>query len=83
MIYAVLYLNTFLFIALRAFQQLNVSHDRYLWIPPVSMAMAVCEIVTITKVVALGSYWAAIPMGVGGFTGSWFAMWLHKRLRKE
>lgn len=81
-LFLVLFLNSLAFIGLRAFQQLNVQHDRFWWIPPTSLGMAVCEIVTITKVVQHGSLWAAIPMAAGAVLGSWCAMYMHKRLRK-
>jgi len=69
------------FIALRAFQQLNVQHDRYLWVPPVTTLMAICEVYAITAIVSAASLYAAIPMTFGGVLGCWFSMWLHKRLR--
>lgn len=33
MTYLVLFLTSLAFIALRALQQLNVQHDRYMWVP--------------------------------------------------
>lgn len=80
--YLTLFITSMTFIALRAFQQLNVQHDRYLWVPPVTMMMAVVEVLTITNVVKSGSLWAAAPMALGGVLGCWFSMWLHKRMRK-
>lgn len=82
MIYTTLLLTSLAFIALRAFQQLNVQHDRYLWVPPTTALMAVCEVTTITNIVHLKSLTAAMPMAVGGVLGCWFAMWLHRRMRK-
>lgn len=81
-LYGVMFVNSLAFIGLRAFQQLNVSHDRFWWIPPTSLGMAVCEIVTITKVVQQGTLWAAVPMAAGAVLGSWAAMLMHRKLRK-
>ena len=41
MTYIALFFSSLVFIAMRAFQQLNVQHDRYLWVPPVTAMMAV------------------------------------------
>lgn len=79
---SLLFLTSFAFVALRAFQQLNVQHDRYLWVPPTTALMAVCEVATITAVVRSNSMWAAVPMAIGGILGCWLSMRLHRRLRK-
>lgn len=83
MSYFILFCTSLAFIALRAFQQLNVQHDRYLWVPPVTACMAVCEVLSITTLVKNGSLYAAIPMAFGGVLGCWFAMWFHKRMRER
>lgn len=75
--------TTFAFIALRAFQQLNVQHDRFWWIPPTTALMAVCEVISITSIIKAGSMWAVLPLAVGGTLGCWFAMSLHKYLRRK
>lgn len=81
MSYLILFGTSLLYIALRAFQQLNVQHSRYLWVPPVTVLMALTEVLSITTIIKTGSLLAAIPMAVGGVLGCWFSMWLHKRLR--
>lgn len=83
MSYIILFFTSLLFIALRAFQQLNVQHDRYLWVPPVTTLMAVVEVLSITTIVKQGSLWAAAPMALGGVLGCWFAMWFHKWMRRK
>ena len=80
--YVILFLTSLAFIALRAFQQLNVQHDRYLWVPPTTMLMAITEVLTITTVAEHGTLRAAIPMALGGILGCWFSMWLHRRIRR-
>lgn len=78
-----LFLTAFLFIALRAFQQLNVQHDRFMWVPPTTLLMALCEVVTITSIVKMGTLWSAIPLAAGGTLGCWFAMWFHRKMRER
>ena len=78
-----LFFITLAYIALKAFQQLNVQHDRYWWVPPCTFGMAVCEVVSITSVVKADTLWAIAPIAVGGTIGCWFAMWFHKRLRRK
>lgn len=81
-LYLTLFFTSLTFIALRAFQQLNVQHDRYLWVPPTTACMAVVEVLTVTSIIKSGSLYAAIPMALGGVLGCWFSMWLHRRMRK-
>lgn len=78
-----LFFTSLAFIALRAFQQLNVQHDRYLWVPPTTALMALCEVASITTIVKHPTLWMALPMACGGVLGCWFSMWLHRRMRKE
>ena len=42
---------SFVFIFLKAFQQLNVVHKQYLLVIPTSMAMSVCEIGVVALVI--------------------------------
>lgn len=82
-LYLLLFLASMVYIAMRAFQQLNVQHERYLWVPPVTALMAVCEVTTLTSVIKASSLFAAIPLACGGVLGCWFSMWLHKYLREK
>lgn len=82
-LYLLLFVTSMVYIAMRAFQQLNVQHDRYLWVPPVTALMAVCEVFTVTSIVKASSLFAAIPLTAGGVLGCWFSMWLHKYLREK
>ena len=83
MMYITLFFTSLTFIALRAFQQLNVQHDRYLWIPPTTACMSIMEVLTITTVVKSGTLYAAAPMALGGVLGCWFSMWLHRYMRAK
>lgn len=81
--WALLFVATLVFIALRSFQQLNVQHDRALWVVPTSFAMAFAEVLIVLNVVTSGSIWSAVPMGCGAGLGCLIAMRLHKTLRGE
>jgi len=83
MSHIILFFTSLLFIALRAFQQLNVQHDRYLWVPPTTLGMACCEVTTIGLVVKAATLWSALPMAAGGILGCWGAMYFHKRMRRK
>ena len=70
----------FALIGLKAAQQLNVVHDKYLWIPLMSIGLAVTEVIVIVKIVETG-FIAVVPMIIGGVLGCWIAMYVHKRCR--
>jgi len=81
-------LAQFIFIALKAFQQLNVMNYKYWWVPPTSMLMSIFEVFVIAMIARTSEDWYLIifPVGVGGGLGCIFSMWLHKVLmnrRKE
>jgi hypothetical protein len=80
--YSLAFCSTFIFVFLKAFQQLNVVHGNYLWILPVSMAMAMCEVYTVVVSAHLGWGWIVLPIGLGGGLGASLAVWIHKRMRK-
>ena len=75
----VLFLTTFFFIALRAFQQLNVVGGHYALVVPTSFLMALAEVTIVLEVVSQSSLWVAIPMGAGGSMGAILSMWLHRK----
>lgn len=79
--YILLACASFIFVALKAFQQLNVMHDRTKWVVPTSMLMAFMEVSIIIGAIANG-WRAAVPMGIGGGLGCLAAMRLHKKMRK-
>jgi uncharacterized membrane protein YfhO len=83
MSYVLLFITSLIFIGLRAFQQLNVQHDRYLWVPPTTACMAVVEITQLLTVVKQGTLLAAIPVAIGGVLGCWLSMYYHAKLRSK
>lgn len=81
MMYVTLFITSLIFVGLRSFQQLNVAHDRFWWVPPTSACMAVVEVLTVTTIMKSGSLWAAIPMGIGAAIGCIISMLIHRRMR--
>lgn len=79
--YITLFLTSLIYIGLRAFQQQNVTHERYWWVPPTTVCMAVVEVLTVTTMVKTNSLYAAIPMACGGVLGCWASMYLHRKMR--
>ena len=79
-IFAQLAANSFVFVALKAVQQLNVMHDEVYWIAPVSALLAIAEVSLLLATVITG-WWSWVPMCVGGSLGCLGAMAFHRRMR--
>lgn len=74
-----IFVSSLVLVFLKAFQQQNVVHENWLFVPFVSMGLAVTEVAIVLFVVNTG--WAAIPwMGSGAGLGALAAMWMHKKL---
>jgi len=80
---------SFLYVALKATQQLNVM-DHLVWrITPVSIGMGLCEVFiigTISYKTIEGAgfwpmFWLGISLGLGGAVGAILAMNFHRRVR--
>lgn len=72
---------SFVFVSLKAWQQLNVVHHKVWWVLPTSMAMAACEVFVISAAARSGWGWIVIPVGLGGGLGCIAAMAIHRRVR--
>jgi len=81
MSYAIAFAASFIFIFLKAFQQLNVVHKQYLLVVPTSMAMSTCEVAVIYLVAKQGWGWIVLATGLGGGLGCVLAMYLHSFTR--
>ena len=81
MMFITLFIASFVFVFLKAFQQRNVAFDHYKWVLPVSFGMAATEVYVIAAIVVTGySFWAVVGMGLGGGTGALISMFLHRKL---
>lgn len=72
----------FVFIFLKAFQQLNVLHKQYLLVLPTSMLMAACEAYVIATTARNGYGWIVLAIGLGSGLGAMASMWIHSRITK-
>ncbi|QDP59278.1 MAG: hypothetical protein Tp136SUR676911_17 [Prokaryotic dsDNA virus sp.] len=79
--YIVAFAVSFVYIYLKAWQQINVMHERYSWVMPVSFAMAICEVSVIGLVVAK-SFWMFVPIGLGGGLGCMLSMKRNHRAKR-
>lgn len=78
-----LFIATLFYVALKAFQQRNVSGGHYLPLIPTSYGMAAYEVFIVSAIVAADDKVAAVvAMGTGGWVGCMIAVYLHKRLFK-
>lgn len=75
--------TTYIYVALKALQQLNVVHGDRAWVVPLSMGMAACEVFTIGVAARDGWGWLVFWIGLGGGLGCLSSMWLHKRIRND
>jgi len=80
MMYALAFFASFVFVWLKATQQLNVAHANYIWIAPISFAMAACEVYTVAAVASAGWGWIILPIGAGASLGCIAAIIFHKHV---
>lgn len=74
---------SFIYIFLKATQQLNVVSGQYWRVWPTSMLMGICEATILIYVVKADTIWIGIANGFGGGLGAMVGMWLHHRTRKH
>ena len=79
-LFSVTFVNSFIFIFLKAFQQLNVTKGHYMWVLPTSMMMAVVEVWLVAKMAELGWGWIIFPVGFGAGMGAMASMWVHDKV---
>lgn len=74
------FVASYLFIFLKAFQQLNVVRDQYLMVVPTSVAMAACEVFVVANMATHGWGWIVLPVGLGSGLGALTSMFIHGRM---
>jgi len=79
-IYFSAFLASFLFVGLKAMQQINVVRDQKLRIMPTSIGLAACEFYLVGYMVKLGpSVPSVAAVGIGAGLGCLLAMKLNRR----
>ena len=82
MIFFVAFLVSFVYVFLKAFQQLNVVHGEYKLMLPISYLLALCEVFTIGAIVAT-SPWIFLSIGTGGGLGCMLSCYTHGVMQKR
>lgn len=80
--WAAAFIVSFVYIFLKALQQLQVVHHETAKVIPVSLCMALCEVTVVTLVIKT-SFFIFIPIGLGGGVGCIIAMNYHKKRREK
>lgn len=81
---ALTFAAAWLLVFLRAFQQLNVTQSRYLWVVPTSFVYAFAEVLIVVTVARSGFHIPLIlTVGLGYGLGAVAAMLLHHRLFRD
>ena len=87
MIYLQAYCVMFVYVFLRAFQQKNTAHSKYLMMIPASYGMAYCDILVGSTIfsVFMGKadfITAGLVMGTAGWNSCMLATYIHNRMHK-
>jgi hypothetical protein len=69
----------FVYIFLKAIQQLNVVHNQFRWVVPTSILMGVCEVGIVLLVVRVDSLYIGIINGIGAGLGAVTAIITHRK----
>lgn len=90
MTYLLIALASFVYVGGKAFQQLNVVHDRFGMVPPTTFVLAICEVLIIGNIAvrAVDADWhglafTIIAMSIGASTGAMAAMKAHRWVRER
>lgn len=69
---------SFVYIFLKAMQQLNVMHGNYWLVTPMSIGINICEATILLLIVRADSIWLGAINGCGAGLGAMLAMTVHK-----
>lgn len=69
------------YILFRCLQQLNCVKNRWLWILPTSLCIALCEVYVIQMIATsdLSKVWLVLSTGLGGTVGCFGAMYISNK----
>ena len=74
------FIAAFVFVFLKSWQQQNVVYQKYLWILPTSMAMALCEGYVVWQLASAFKPVLIFTIGLGSGLGCMAATYLHTKL---
>lgn len=73
---------TFIYVFLRAMQQLNVVHKHYWRILPTSIGMGFGDVLLVIIIIKTQTLWLGVTNGLAGAAGCYVAIFLNQRLGK-
>lgn len=79
---AITMIATFIYVFLRAQQQINVIRSRYFAVVPCSLAMGICEVVILLYVVRANTIWLGLLTGLAGGAGVLVALMLNRKIAR-
>lgn len=73
------------YILFRCLQQLNCVNNRWMWILPTSLCIALCEVYVIQMIATsnLSKMWLVLSAGTGGAIGCIGAMWISNKFGRN
>ena len=73
------------YVLTRATQQLNTVYNRWWWILPTSLCIALCEVFVIQMIATsdLSKMWLVLSTGFGGTIGCFGAMYISNKWGKK
>lgn len=77
------FIVNFVYISIKASQQLRVMRAEYFWMVPTSLAMAACEVFMVGSIAVTRQWWLFIPIGLAGVLGCMLSVWFHEYLHKK
>jgi len=77
--YITAFAASFVMVAFKAFQQLNVVHYNYRAILPTSLMLAICEVTIVSLIAVKGFGWIILPVALGGGLGCLLTMNLYEK----
>lgn len=78
-----LFFISYVYIALKAVQQLAVVNFHTRWIVPTSLCLAFCEVTTITVLAVNKSIWYFPFIGLGAGAGALTTMFFYKKIKNK
>lgn len=79
--YLFVFFAQLIYVALKSAQQLNVVHNNYKAIVPISIVMAACEVGVVGAIAVKQDWSLVVPMGIGAALGCMLGMYLHRKFR--
>jgi hypothetical protein len=74
---------SYIYIAMKATQQIAVVNNHRKWVVPVSLCLAFCEVTTVTVLAIHKNIWYFPFIGLGAGLGALTTMYFYNRIKKE